>query len=393
MQTLFSRLDKLLHQNAALWQFRPFYVREFPWQHSHAALCDYLTALSDDAMQALLNDENKSQALLKEHIPALDALAPLLDLPRLEPDAPLAAPVWFSNGIKGRKWQQITHFGSKLAPPAGRLVEWCAGKGHLGRLLGRQHHTQVCSLEYQPELCEQGTALAKAHGVDQQFIRCDVLAPLLPVGFAPQDTVVALHACGDLHLRLLQQAAEELPAQVLLSPCCYHKTRDQRYRPLSDAASASPLRLCRADLAIAVQESVTAGQRERRQRSEEQWRRILFDVLLRDYLGVTHYVPVPSAPKSLIRGELDAFFAWAAAKSGLVIPKTYHLPRLEAQARRRQHQIWGMELVQRSFRRALELWLVADRAMYLAAKGYRVDVGTFCHPSVTPRNILLRAWR
>ncbi|KPY93142.1 Uncharacterized protein ALO94_01003 [Pseudomonas syringae pv. spinaceae] len=43
------------------------------------------------------------------------------------------------------------------------------------------------------------------------------------------------------------------------------------------------------------------------------------------------------------------------------------------------------------FRRALEVWLVLDRAMYVQEQGYRVSVGTFCESQLTPRNLLILA--
>jgi hypothetical protein len=43
------------------------------------------------------------------------------------------------------------------------------------------------------------------------------------------------------------------------------------------------------------------------------------------------------------------------------------------------------------FRRAIEVWLVLDRALYLQQQGYHVSVTTFCEKQLTPRNILILA--
>ena len=45
----------------------------------------------------------------------------------------------------------------------------------------------------------------------------------------------------------------------------------------------------------------------------------------------------------------------------------------------------------RVFRRAIEMWLVLDRVLYLEAAGYQVQLTTFCQKSLTPRNILIQA--
>jgi hypothetical protein len=42
------------------------------------------------------------------------------------------------------------------------------------------------------------------------------------------------------------------------------------------------------------------------------------------------------------------------------------------------------------FRRPLEIWLALDRALLLQEQGYAVQLGTFCAPHVTPRNLLIQ---
>ncbi|MNJ72573.1 hypothetical protein D3C77_692410 [compost metagenome] len=53
----------------------------------------------------------------------------------------------------------------------------------------------------------------------------------------------------------------------------------------------------------------------------------------------------------------------------------------------------NLELVRGLFRRPLELWLLLDRALFLHEQGYRVRLGCFCPPHLTPRNLLLLAER
>jgi hypothetical protein len=50
-----------------------------------------------------------------------------------------------------------------------------------------------------------------------------------------------------------------------------------------------------------------------------------------------------------------------------------------------------LSVVRHAFRRALEVWLVADLASYLDARGYAVEIGQFCARQLTPRNVLISA--
>ena len=66
---------------------------------------------------------------------------------------------------------------------------------------------------------------------------------------------------------------------------------------------------------------------------------------------------------------------------------------MEADGWRRLAEVRNLELVRGLFRRPLELWLVLDRALFLAENGYRVEVGTFCESALTPRNLMVLAER
>ena len=50
-----------------------------------------------------------------------------------------------------------------------------------------------------------------------------------------------------------------------------------------------------------------------------------------------------------------------------------------------------IELVRHIFRRAIEVWLVLDRVLYLQLAGYDVQFNEFCDKKLTPRNILIQA--
>jgi hypothetical protein len=43
------------------------------------------------------------------------------------------------------------------------------------------------------------------------------------------------------------------------------------------------------------------------------------------------------------------------------------------------------------FRRALECWLVLDKALFLEEQGYRCEISQFCSTDISPRNLLIQA--
>jgi hypothetical protein len=178
-----------------------------------------------------------------------------------------------------------------------------------------------------------------------------------------------------------------------LSPCCYHLTTATQYQPFSRAGRGSGLVLSRDDCRLAVQETVTAPRVTARRREKKNAWRLGFDALQRQLRGVDDYLPVPSIPDAVFPGNFADFCGYAASLKALALPAAIDWPHFEQLGWQRQARVSRMELPRHAFRRALELWLALDRALYLAECGYSVTVGTFCDRRLTPRNLMIRASR
>src|SRR5690606_2724691 len=386
----FLALDRLLHQHRALWQFRPFAQLEVPWSDQYPELAAWLVQWSEAEIQASEAEPERWSDAVAAVFPAIRELPALSELPAA-PLSPLSPDARLDHGVPGRKWQQLLAFVQAIAPRQAPVLEWCAGKAHLGRLAGASWKVPVRSLELDPVLCEEGRLLAARQGTAQEVVAVDVLSPAVESWLDPQQQALALHACGDLHLQLLQLASRHRLAAIHLSPCCYHRTQDDLYQPLSRTAQASALRLDRQDRQLAVQETVTAGQRVRRLRDQEVSWRLGFDSLQRQVRGMDAYLPVPNAPKQLLSGSFEHFCQWAAQSRQLVLPTRIDLAAFEQAGWQRLHQVRRLERVSQLFRRPLELWLALDRALFLEENGYEVGLTEFCDARLTPRNLLLQA--
>ncbi len=89
-------------------------------------------------------------------------------------------------------------------------------------------------------LCAEGQLLAEQTQAVTAFYsgRCVSLRRLQNTSDTDQQ-VVALHACGDLHIRLLQQASRVGTTQLDIVPCCYHLIATEQYQALSSQAQQS----------------------------------------------------------------------------------------------------------------------------------------------------------
>ncbi|MGH8449489.1 methyltransferase [Pseudomonas sp.] len=385
----FEALDAFLIEHQGLWRPRPFTHLQLPWESEHSELAQWLRQRSLADAEAHHNQPHEltapapfmALALQAKRLSAVDKL----------PAQPLEPARHRLNvDVPGRKWQQIEAFGATLAfaEPATHWLDWCAGKGHLGRRL-LQPGQQLTCLEYDPALVASGQALSEHHGLPVTHRLQDVMADMT---LNPEYTPVALHACGDLHVRLLQLASAAGCKQLALAPCCYNRISADCYQPLSNIARASALRLSIDDLGLPLSETVTAGSRMRQQRDISMARRLGFDQLQRQLRGRDDYLPTPSLPASWLGKPFADYCRELASLKGLSTGEQDWVA-LEAHGWRRLAQVRNLELVRGLFRRPLEMWLVLDRALYLTEQGYNVEVGSFCEPTLTPRNLMVLAER
>ena len=390
----FTALDAFLTEHQALWKPRPFTHLQLPWEKSHPELAQWLRQRS---LEAAENDHH--QPWLIENAPApfpeLAALSRALSAVAELPAKVLEAPAHRLNvDVPGRKWQQIEAFASRLnfAIEPTHWLDWCAGKGHLGRRLLHGEQQLTC-LEYNPALVASGQQLSQHHHLPATHLRQDVLAADAAQAIRPAHTPVALHACGDLHVRLMHLASATGCGQLAIAPCCYNRISTEHYQPLSDAAFGSALHLSLEDLGLPMSETVTAGARVRRQRDQSMAWRLGFDLLQRQIRGCEDYLPTPSLPSAWLEKSFAQYCIDLAALKDLSTVGSPDWAELETAGYQRLAEVRNLELVRGLFRRPLELWLVLDRALLLTQKGYDVRLGTFCEMPLTPRNLMLLAER
>ena len=469
----FQQLDSLLFQSRHLWQIQPFHHQDILWQNisvqvdakrgqlePQITLAQALDQLSDKQLLELQQDVHKLANWLTPWFPEAPLLITLNQQllpsnpstkPNLKQANKLSTPIQtlpiesaelkrFAQGIPGRKWQQMRYFSLQFnqmmihvdnlstvsaqdftktqdqpVDKTTQVLEWCAGKGHLGRLIAFEQQLggqeswdkpsqdkpsenkqsyQITSLEWQQSLCEKGQQQAEKYQLPQNFIHDDAFSEAAGQLLTEDTHAIALHACGDLHCQLIYHVSQQKAKSVLIAPCCYHLIRSERYYPLSKQAQQSDIQLSKQDLKIPLQETVTGGQRIGNLRDIELHWRMAFDELQREQQQCNQYQPLPTLPKNLLTGEFKYFIHWAVENRQLNIAvDKLNLDLYLEKGQQRVQQIRRMELVQHLFRRPLELWLILDRAMALEETGFHVELTEFCQKSLTPRNILIKAYR
>lgn len=396
----FAELDQQLYQQRCWWQLKPFHLNDYP-EHWAPELIAALNNLSDDDVSLLDTDAASAARYFKPFLPNIEQLLTLVDLPKTQAPT-LAAPKHLNQGVPGRKWSQILAFTAAMKNAGQPVLEWCAGKGHLGRLVHACYGQSVISLEWDEALCCDGNSLAAAKGIDQRFICADAFSDQARDLVEADQHLIALHACGDLHVQLMKLWAEHQSAQLTFSPCCYHLIKSDTYQPLSAHGQASLITLDKQDLQLPLQETVTAGAGVKRQRQTELLWRMSFDHWQRQWRGIDEYLPLPTFKKRLLKTSFVEFCRWALEVKGLLKQGESALDVLQGsneqalwlhRGEQRLTKLRRIELITHLYRRPLEIWLALDRALFLQEHGATVELIEFCQKAMTPRNIMIRAYR
>lgn len=381
-------LGEVLQHYQDYWRPLPFREHRPGWCTLNPGLAAAALALNDADTEALTSDNPALWRWASRYLPDWADLIELCALPAPTRHLPVdTGPT--SWHIPGRKQAQIEAFATAIGPPVAPLLEWCAGKGHLGRHLGRRWQQPVASLEIDAELCAAGQELADRQGLAQTFLQTDVLTPDSAARLAGRHAV-ALHACGDLHRALLHAAREHAAEAIDLAPCCYYRSATAVYPAFNPEAD---LPLSQAELHLAVTETTTAGQRERHIRDSAMARKLGYLAWFHDHTGASRIGGIKPVPANWNRLPFNDYLQAMAARDGLAPAIGADGSSYAAIGQARQREVMRLSLVRLVFRRPLEVWLALDQSVFLERAGYRVTLSEFCAPALTPRNLLISARR
>ncbi len=423
LESLCARFESLgdwLRGHRFLWTHRTFVEQPAPWEKEVLELAAWLRGLTEERIDSLDSAVQGFDGLADADGPAgLVAQAPaplpqwaaeaaaLTAVPDLSaPLEPALADPRLPIYVPLRKWRQVTAFVSAIRArwPQGvhRLVDWCAGKGHLGRTLSEVTGLPVTLVEQQEALCRTAARLADRLGTRYETLLADVHDERAAAVLGGGVGAVALHACGALADVMVREAVARRARFIAVAPCCYHhldrlesvpqprgEPANPVYRPRSQAGRERDLQLTSHLLRLPIYDEVVAPPRDRAFRRREMTYRAGFDLLVREATGQDRYFTPGNLRPRVVRKGFEAFCREASRRSGLPLPTTWDPDRWEARGAERTRVARSLGLVRSVFRRPLELWLVLDRALALAEAGRPVRLGTFCRREVTPRNLLI----
>ena len=402
IQERFEAISSLLKKQRILWETRPFVEINPIWETSFPEIAVWLRQRTHEDIDRIEEDWDHLQHLQPPQ-KFLDWHKECSRLVHLESFATEASEVLSEKslryGIPARKWAQIRIFVETcrgiLPDNIHRVVDWCAGKGHVSRMFSLATQIETTALERRPDLCDIGKKLAHKQRLQScEFCCLDVLEDETSEHFNQAQGAIALHACGHLTDELFTQAIEHQLDTVISVPCCYHNLGGKKFHlSQSNAARESGLEFTQANLRLATAHEAVARIPIRVARRREMAYRLGLDLLFREATGVDTYQQQGPFPKALFDGDFRIFCETVSKELNLPLPDNFDSDAAEVAGRKRALEARALSLVRACYRRPLELWLILDRAMRLLEANRRVQVGLFCDARITPRNIMIASQR
>jgi len=292
---------------------------------------------------------------------------------------------------KPRKRAQVQAFSEVLLPlsaRAKRVVDIGSGHGHLTRDVASRIAMPVIGLERNNALATRARALSTT--TTPSFAVTDVLDDGLAI--SDGDCVIGLHACGELGDAMVERCAAHA-ASIVLVGCCLQKRRAEARRPLCDAPDA--LTLPRALLGLS---NLTPGdvgvEATREDNLAARERRLALHQLLSTRLGPLRFgAEIDGLNRRAAHLELASLVERAFAHRALPLPSAAEIAAAAEWARTQHARARRLSIPRALLARALEVFVLLDRARYLEQRGFTVEIGALFPPEVSARNLALVARR
>lgn len=335
----------------------------------------------------------------------LDQLTQLSKLPKFEYGQLDELTPWAFLKIKFKKKHEIQIIAQlikkiKQDHNFSHLVDIGGGIGNLSRVLAHHYNTECISLDINEEFQKIGrTKLAKSippktDFKNVTFINHDFTNPLdedvTKKIFTPQSFSLGLHTCGPLAVKHIQVATDNHTKGFLNFGCCYYKLDTTSEINLSKHASKHGLKLSQYSCTLAARGHSSMDFDGFKLKKRVKDFRYAIHLLMTREMGLPQIISV---------GEGDAKEYWGKF-SDYVLPRFerlkinhsfsaeyldqyFNAPKLQEYL----HELYLCNVIRWQFGRALELYILLDRCMYLEEKGYSPLLHEYFDPLLSPRNI------
>lgn len=326
-------------------------------------------------------------------------------IPEIEESPELVIEQWAFNGVKEKKRHEI----QKIVPVLKKakemkcfeyVVDIGGGVGHLSRVLSHYHSIPSISLDRNREFQKIGEArLAKYRRLegsrDVRFVNINfgekTDEECLKTIFTPEGFNLGLHTCGPLARTVIEKTIEYKTKGLLSFGCCYYLLNPKKDFPLSQHYKENhSLKWTTFGLTLATRSHAEMTFSTYQTKERVKYYRYALHLFLIKHFDNKHFNDVGECPVKTYWGP---FADYAREKLEILLPghtftnlefeDFYNDPATQQELRR----MWLCNIIRWQLGRALEVYLLLDRYLYLEEKGFEVKIEQYFKEALSPRNI------
>jgi hypothetical protein len=398
-------LQNYLSQYTKMWKDE--IMNEYPESITHYP-CTWVDLL-DSLTEAELYEIDCKRPVEKiknssfEHF--LKQLSELSKLPVIAevPEIPLED--WAFQGIKKKKRHEI----QKIVPVLKNIKELSnfeyvvdigGGVGHLSRVLSHYHSIPSISLDRDPNFQKIGferlSKYRKIEGArDVSFVNITfgkvADEEILKTIFKPQAFSLGLHTCGVLAVTVIQKSIDYKTTGLLSFGCCYHQLKPDIDFPLSNFYKENQyLKLNLYALTLATRSHAEMSFSDYQTKERVKSYRYALHLFLIQYFDNKSFTGVGECHIRTYWGPFATYIKSKLAELNLTHSFTdedFNQFYAELKIQKELRKMWLCNIIRWQLGRALEVYLLLDRCLYLEEQGFRVQIEQYFQETLSPRNI------
>jgi hypothetical protein len=282
-----------------------------------------------------------------------------------------------------------------------QIVDIGGGIGLLAQVLANQYQHKVISIDMNAEFQKTGferhehNARVPTNKVQYKNIKVEAQGPfteLLESNVMP----IGLHTCGKLALDIIQVSADKKVPAIVNFGCCYHTlTLSPALQNISEfAKNNDPLWMNLFGLTLSCRAHRKMDDKDYEFKLKVKHYRYAIHILLYDHYDIKEQVTLGNSSRKLYDESFGSYVLEQLKRINLTPKHTFEeLNAYFADSKLQVliEQMLAAGLIRNAMGRALEIYLLLDRAIYLEEKGYQVLVEEFFDEELSPRNIGITA--
>ncbi|MCP4913120.1 MAG: methyltransferase [Oligoflexia bacterium] len=332
--------------------------------------------------------------------------------PQLEKEISTEAqryPSWAFFKVRNKKQHEIEKIiqlitNQDILKDSSKIVDIGGGQGHLGRILSYYHGHNVTVIDREQEFLDLGVKRAKKYPAPEQagelkfkkfnFGEGDDFDHKIDID--ERTLTLGLHTCGPLAHRHFDQLLHSKGQSLINFGCCYNRIDAQKEIPLSQAVKEEQekanISLSDHSLTLATRGHQDENLKAFQLKMKVKYFRCALHIYLYENYQFDDFVAVGSEHPRVYQGPFSEYAYKKLKGLDIEVDKNkldeyYNDPKTQQIIK----EMFVANVIRWQFGRALEKWILFDRALYLEEKGLQVNIFELFDRSLSPRNIGISA--